>query len=160
MNAIVEAELEGQIVWYGSEIIGVRGTPRNWSLEDGLGEEHGPYDALILAIPAEPAANLLGSIAPLLAVTARGARVSPCWSASMAFEEPLEAAFDEMETKYGHDFSFDRLTDDELLTLEHLGRHAVDQDTEVTWQEKQNLAPLITLIELQRAKRGLRRHSG
>lgn len=76
------------------------------------------------------------------------------------YRPKLADYFDEMEIKYGHDFSFDRLTDEELLTLEHLGRHAVDEDVQVTWQDKQNLAPLITLIELQRAKRGLRRHSG
>lgn len=73
------------------------------------------------------------------------------------YRPQLADYFEEMEAKYGADFPFDRLSDDELLTLEHLGRHAIDEDPQVTWQEKQNLAPLITLIELQRQKRGLGR---
>ena len=71
------------------------------------------------------------------------------------YRPPLADYFDEIEAKYGEDFTFDKLTDDELQTLERLGRHAIDQDQRVTWQEKQNLAPLITLIEIQRRKRGL-----
>lgn len=71
------------------------------------------------------------------------------------YQPPLADYFDQMEAKYGADFSFDALSDDELLTLERLGRHAVDEDQRVTWQEKQNLAPLIALIEIQRNKRGL-----
>ena len=71
-------------------------------------------------------------------------------------ENPIKFGTDGWRAVIAEDFTFDKLTDDELLTLERLGRHAIDEDTEVTWQEKQNLAPLITLIEIQRKKRGLR----
>lgn len=71
------------------------------------------------------------------------------------YRPPLAGYFDEIETKYGAEFSFDKLSNDELLTMERLGRHAIDEDEQVSWQEKHNLAPLITLIEMQRVKRGL-----
>lgn len=71
------------------------------------------------------------------------------------YRPPLADYFDQIETKYGAEFTFDRLADDELQTLERLGRQAIDEDERVSWQEKKNLAPLITLIQMQRAKRGL-----
>lgn len=71
------------------------------------------------------------------------------------YRPPLADYFDQMEAKYGDGFTFDQLADEELLTLEKLGRQAIDEDPRVTWQEKRNLAPLLTLVELQRQKRGL-----
>lgn len=74
------------------------------------------------------------------------------------YRPPLADYWDEMEAKYGDaggDFSFDQLTDAELLELERLGRQAIHEDPRVTSQEKINLQPLLTLVEKQRAKRGL-----
>lgn len=63
--------------------------------------------------------------------------------------------FDSLEAKYGPQFLFDRLGDDELLKLERLGRHAIEADPAVSAVEKQLLAPLLTLTAKQREKRGL-----
>lgn len=74
------------------------------------------------------------------------------------YRPPLADYWDEMAAKYGDasgDFSFDQLTDAELLELERLGRQAIHEDPRVTSQEKINLQPLLTLVEKQRAKRGL-----
>jgi len=74
------------------------------------------------------------------------------------YRPPLADYWDRMEAKYGDasgDFSFDKLSDDELLEMERLGRQAIYQDQQVTSQEKINLQPLLSLIEKQRAKRGL-----
>lgn len=69
------------------------------------------------------------------------------------YQPPLAEYFNRMEAKYGEGFSFDALSDDELSTLERLGRHAIEEDPRVSRQEKRNLAPLITLIGIQRSKR-------
>ncbi len=73
------------------------------------------------------------------------------------YRPPLADYWDQMETKYGDGFTFDKLSDEELVTMEKLGRDAVERDPRVTWQEKKNLGSLITLIEMQRQKRGLAR---
>jgi hypothetical protein len=74
------------------------------------------------------------------------------------YRPPLADYFDELEARYADadgDFSFDALSDEELLKIEELGRHAIHEDTGVTTQEKLNLQPLLDLIGKQRAKRGL-----
>lgn len=71
------------------------------------------------------------------------------------YQPPLAHYFSELEARYGDAFSFDRLNDEELLELERLGRDAIERDPRVSTVEKANLKPLLTLIEMQRRKRGL-----
>ena len=71
------------------------------------------------------------------------------------YRPPLADYFDQMETKHGEGFTFDQLSDEELVMMEKLGRDAIERDPRVTWQEKKNLGSLMTLIEMQRQKRGL-----
>jgi len=74
------------------------------------------------------------------------------------YRPPLADYWDRMEAKYGDasgDFTFDQLSDDELLEMERLGRQAIYEDPNVTSQEKINLQPLLMLVEKQRTKRGL-----
>ncbi len=63
--------------------------------------------------------------------------------------------FDELESRYGVQFAFDQLSDSELLEVERLGRHAIEEDARVTAEEKQALRPLLLLIGHQKEKRGL-----
>lgn len=74
------------------------------------------------------------------------------------YRPALADYFDKLEEKYAGgdgDFAFDALTDEELLEVERLGRHAIYEDPKVTAQEKINLQPLLMLVEKQRQKRGL-----
>ncbi|MFA9460209.1 hypothetical protein [Thiohalorhabdus methylotrophus] len=74
------------------------------------------------------------------------------------YRPALADYFDALEAKYADasgDFSFDALSDEELLEVERLGRHAIYEDAQVTAQEKINLQPLLLLVEKQREKRGL-----
>jgi renalase len=48
----------------------------------------GPFDAVILAMPADQATLLLEA-APELAAQAAQVRMAPCWSLMLAFQEPL-----------------------------------------------------------------------
>lgn len=63
--------------------------------------------------------------------------------------------FDRLEASYGENFSFDRLSGDELLELERLGREAIERDMQVSAGEKKALQPLLQLIAMQKHKRGL-----
>lgn len=53
----------------------------------------GPFDAVIVAVPADQAAPLL-AVDPALAVQAEAARLAPCWTLMLAFQQSLELGFD------------------------------------------------------------------
>lgn len=53
----------------------------------------GPFDAVIIAVPADQAIPLL-SITPALAERAEAARLAPCWTMMLAFEQPLDLPYD------------------------------------------------------------------
>lgn len=72
-----------------------------------------------------------------------------------AYKPPVANYFETLEARYGDNFSFDRLSDSELLELERLGRQAIEIDPLVTSTEKQMLAPLLTLTAKQKQKRNL-----
>lgn len=72
------------------------------------------------------------------------------------YQPPLASYFADLENRYGSQFNFDSLNDEELLTLEKLGREAIEHDQNITAVEKANLKPLLQLIDLQRRKRGIK----
>ncbi|APZ43980.1 hypothetical protein [Acidihalobacter ferrooxydans] len=74
------------------------------------------------------------------------------------YRPPLADYFDELERRYGDQFSFDKLNDEELATVERLTREAIEHDPRVSAVEKKNLAPLLTLLDMQRGKRKAARH--
>lgn len=77
---------------------------------------------------------------------------------SVEYRPPLADYFEDLERRYGDQFSFDRLSAEELETVERLAREAIENDPRVSPVEKKNLAPLLTLVEMQRRKRGATRH--
>lgn len=69
------------------------------------------------------------------------------------YRPELADYFDSLEKKYGSDFSFEKITDDELEQLHKLANHAVNVDSKVTQVEKTNLKQLLTLIDIIQKKR-------
>ena len=59
---------------------------------DGNGED-GPFDALVLALPAPQAVPLLDS-SPTLQTRAAGVRMNPCWATLVTFGSNIDANFD------------------------------------------------------------------
>ncbi|MFZ6766095.1 NAD(P)/FAD-dependent oxidoreductase [Undibacterium sp. Di26W] len=53
----------------------------------------GPFDGVILAIPADQAEVLL-SVAPAMAKQARQARLAPCWTLMLGFQSSLDLPYD------------------------------------------------------------------
>lgn len=53
----------------------------------------GPFDAVVIAVPSDQAANLLQA-APQLAQQAEQVQMAPCWSLMMGFQEPLNLGYD------------------------------------------------------------------
>ncbi|MBC7415782.1 MAG: FAD-dependent oxidoreductase [Herminiimonas sp.] len=53
----------------------------------------GPFDAVIVAVPADQAESLLQDV-PALAAKAASARLSPCWTLMLGFDQPLGLDYD------------------------------------------------------------------
>ncbi|MCL6414346.1 FAD-dependent oxidoreductase [Aestuariirhabdus sp. Z084] len=64
-----------------------------WYLRCDQEETHGPYDFLIMALPAPKVALLLKEF-PGLQAMARNVHYIPCWMSVLEFEEPLNPGFD------------------------------------------------------------------
>jgi photolyase PhrII len=63
-----------------------------WHLEHAAGEE-GPFDAVVLALPAPQAVPLLDG-APALRERAAGVHMKPCWAVLVTFPSGIDAGFD------------------------------------------------------------------
>jgi predicted NAD/FAD-dependent oxidoreductase len=73
---------------------------RGWELQTDSGRPSSVFSAVVVAVPAPQAITLLGShgrtFRHLIDV-----RMAPCWSALMAFEQPLEAGAEAMRWTQG-----------------------------------------------------------
>ena len=91
MAAIVAHMAEKQDVRWSTHIRAVERDAAGWILIDDEGRE-GPFDALVLAIPAEQVTPLIASHDPSLAERAMACPSAPCWTMMLAFETRLAVA--------------------------------------------------------------------
>jgi hypothetical protein len=98
MNAPVKDLLTGIEVTAGLRVARIESVGGGWVVRGEDETDHGPFDALVLAVPAPQAVDLLATVAQGRAaelVPQLGAvRMAPCWSAMATFEDilPLRAA--------------------------------------------------------------------
>lgn len=89
MNAVIrEMGKPHQISW-GRLISAISRGSGQWSLTSAGGAD-GPFDAVIVAVPAEQAAPMLSLHDFGMARTALLARSQPCWTGMFVFDRPLE----------------------------------------------------------------------
>lgn len=88
MNAPLKAMGAALAVRWNARVETLAREPQGWRL---LGEDldEGRFDAVLLALPAEQAAVLLGGPAPRLAARASATPSAPCWTVMAAFGERL-----------------------------------------------------------------------
>ncbi|MDH7974347.1 NAD(P)-binding protein [Sphingomonas sp. AR_OL41] len=91
MNAVVRAMAERHDAHFGVMVQGIARAGRGWRL---IGQDlpAETFDAVIVAVPAEQAATLLGPVDLAMARCALMARSQPCWTAMYAFAAPLTTA--------------------------------------------------------------------
>ena len=89
MNAIVKQMASAHRVAWGHLIIGATLRNGSWWLMSERGEI-GPFDAVVLAIPAEQAAPILALHDFVMARVALMARSQPCWTGMFVFDRPLD----------------------------------------------------------------------
>lgn len=89
MNAPVKAMAEGQVVAWSTLVEALEPDGAAWRLRtaEGLSD---PFDAVILALPAEQAAALLAPHDAALAARAAASSTAPCWTVMAAFEARLD----------------------------------------------------------------------
>ena len=90
MNAIIKAMAAPHEVAWGCHVSDISRVNNAWRLLVAAGDI-GPFDAAILAIPAEQAASLLSLHDFALARIALTARSQPCWTSMFVFEQSLGA---------------------------------------------------------------------
>ncbi len=88
MSAIVKQMASVHSVHWDHLITGMARRHNQWWLMDKAGEI-GPFDAVVLAIPAEQAAAILSLHDFAMARIALLARSQPCWTAMLVFDQPL-----------------------------------------------------------------------
>lgn len=93
MNAPVRRMAQDLPVQWGARATGLTRQGAGWrlTLESGAAID---ADAVVLALPAEQAAELTDQVAPALAKSARSTTTLPCWTVMAAFAERLPTDLD------------------------------------------------------------------
>lgn len=94
MNAMAKALADGLDVETSCQVTACTRDAGGWALSLSTGATTGPFDYIVIAAPAEQAADLLLPIAPALAREAQAARTSPCWATMLAFSSPIQVDFE------------------------------------------------------------------
>ncbi|MEM8884314.1 MAG: FAD-dependent oxidoreductase [Planctomycetota bacterium] len=93
MSSLCESLAHGLAVRSETRIDQLLCGPQGWELRDGAGDWLGPFDTVIVAVPAPQAAPLLQP-APALADAVGRVEMDPCWAGLFLFEERLGLDWD------------------------------------------------------------------
>ena len=94
MNVPIAAMAKQLAVAYSSHVTSLARDGAGWHVTVQGGQRHGPFDAAIVALPAEQAAAFLGAHDLAMASLAMSVRSQPCWTMLAAFDGPLPIAGD------------------------------------------------------------------
>ena len=92
MNALIKAMASDLDVEWGRRVSEMSPEGKQLRFEDGRLE--GPFDRVIVAIPAEQAVELLAGVSDKLASEAAAVRSAPCWAVMLAFTEKLKTSWE------------------------------------------------------------------
>ena len=93
MASILAAEAARHDVRFNALVQAIGRVGRSWHII-GPGLTDGPFDAVVIAVPAEQAASLIGLHDLNMAKEAATVRSVPSWTLMLAFEEPLDSVPD------------------------------------------------------------------
>ena len=93
MNTPVKALAEGRSIAWSTVVEALSRDGDAWQLKTPEGLS-GPFDTVVLALPAEQAAALLSGWDADLAARAAASQTAPCWTVMAAFGERLPVAAD------------------------------------------------------------------
>ncbi|NBA94951.1 NAD(P)/FAD-dependent oxidoreductase [Pseudomonas sp. R5(2019)] len=93
MGAITRAMLGALPTHFSCRITEVIRGKHHWQLQDAEGNTHGPFQQVVIAVPA-PQATALLAVVPKLAAIAAGVQMEPTWAVALAFDTPLDTLMD------------------------------------------------------------------
>lgn len=93
MNAPVRQMAAAFPIQWGARVTRLSRQGETWRLDVENGDAV-EVDAVVVALPAEQAADLTGPVAPALAAQAAATRTQPCWTVMAAFAERLPTPTD------------------------------------------------------------------
>ncbi len=98
MRSLSEQLAIGLDIRYEQQVLDIEAYGKQWVLSVksdtvAIPATAGPFDAVLIAVPADQAQGLL-TVAPKFAQQAKAASMAPCWTLMMAFQEPLELGYD------------------------------------------------------------------
>ena len=93
MNALGKHLAEDLSVHLNTRVQAAKRSGDQWQFQSATGENLGTFDQLVVAVPAPQACELLRG-SPLLAKQAASVSMTGCWAMMVAFQRPLEVAFD------------------------------------------------------------------
>lgn len=88
MNAPLKAMAALLETRWSQTITGLSRDGSGWRLV-GTTEDEGPFDQIVLALPAEQAAVLLAPVQPDFAAVVEAVRSEPCWTLMAVFAQPV-----------------------------------------------------------------------
>lgn len=94
MNTLIRAEAQGLEVHWGHQVVGLEERHDGVYLTLAQAPCSGPFERVIVATPAEQAANLLASVAPGLSESVRSVQSEPCWTAMCSFAQAVPVVWD------------------------------------------------------------------
>ena len=78
----------------GTRITALRRGEKGWTLATEDGSSHGPFDHVVIAIPARQASALLSGVAPLMVRELTSVDMHPVWTTMLAFDQPFASGWD------------------------------------------------------------------
>jgi renalase len=100
-NAPAKALAKGLHLRASSHVTTIAPHGERWRLRDPAGALLTTADAVVVTAPAPQAADLLEGPAPELAAAARTVAFTSCWTAMVAWDEPLELPFTATHASHG-----------------------------------------------------------
>ncbi|MTI00370.1 NAD(P)/FAD-dependent oxidoreductase [Roseibium sp. RKSG952] len=94
MNALPKALAAGLDLRVATQVVSLQFDADGWKLRTGAGEREGPFDLVLLAVPAPQALGLAAGLDGPLADTIRRVAIDPCWAVMAGFREPLDPGYD------------------------------------------------------------------
>ncbi len=94
MNAFPKALAQGLNTRLNARVQTIAHEGSGWLLDIADDGEIGPFDAVVVAVPAEQAAPLLRPVNDHLAQEAQCACTAPCWSLLAVYDREFDAPFD------------------------------------------------------------------
>ena len=92
MTAMARHLADGIPVQFETRITSLERTERGWTLTDAANETRGPFDYIVLSLPAPQTADLIRGHS--LEVEVRAVPMTPCWAVMIAFDQRIELAWD------------------------------------------------------------------